>query len=422
MSDRRPDAAHTRSSHGTGELDRLIVRILFLHPSYPGQFGHVARALAADGNRCIFVCEEVREEHDGVQILPYEPIRPARRNGYLTQDFEDAVSRAHVVYEILKHQRNELAPDLIVGHANWGSSLFVSELFPDVPVVDYFEYFHQPHGSQIDFRPDFPPAERTVLRHHVQNASALLRLEACTAGYTPTSHQQGLLPERYRPKVRVIHDGIDTSFWRRSFQPGATPGPRIVTYVSRGLEAIRGFDIFMRVAKRICDVHPDVVFMVVGSDEAVYGDDLEHLGGSTLKAHVLRQGDYDLDRIRFLGWVPRERLVDVLSLSDLHIYLTTPFVLSWSLLNAMACGCTILASDTDPVREVITDGANGLLRGFFDVEGLADTALEVLEDPERYRRLGEAAERTIHERFAVDVVLPRIRSFYEEIASGSRAR
>lgn len=398
------------------------MRILFVHPSYPGQFGHVARAMVAGGDRCTYVCEEVREDQDGVQTLTYEPAEPGRRDGYLTQDFEAAISRAHAVYETLKEHRNALDPDLVVGHANWGSSLFVPELFPDVPVIDYFEYFHHPHGSEIDFRPDFPPAERTVLRHHVQNASVLLHLEACAAGYAPTAHQSGLLPERYRSKVRVIHDGVDMSFWRRSFEPRSPSGSLIVTYVSRGLEAIRGFDIFMRVAKRICDARPDVVFMVVGSDEVVYGNDEEHLGGMTLKEHVLRQDDYDLDRIRFLGWLPRERLPDLLSLSDLHIYLTTPFVLSWSLLNAMACGCTILASDTQPVREVIVDGTNGLLRGFFDVDGLADAALQVLEDPGRYRHLGEAAERTIRDQYSLEAVLPLMRSFYEEIASGARQR
>jgi glycosyltransferase involved in cell wall biosynthesis len=196
----------------------------------------------------------------------------------------------------------------------------------------------------------------------------------------------------------------------------------MVTYVARGFEAMRGFDIFMRVAKRICDARPDVVFMVIGSDEVVYGNDLEHIVGGSLREHVLRQDDYDLDRIRFLGWLPREQVVNVLSLSDLHVYLTTPFVLSWSLLNAMACGCTVLGSDTEPVREVIEDGTNGLLRDFFDVTALADAALEVLDEPARFRHLGEAAERTIHERYALSIVIPTLRSFYAEIASGSGSR
>jgi glycosyltransferase involved in cell wall biosynthesis len=399
------------------------VRILFVHPSFPGQFGHIARALVADyGDECTFVCEEVHEGDDSIRTIVYEPHGPDRPTGYLIQDFETELSHARGAYEALKPHRDELAPDLVVGHANWGSSLFLPELFPQASVIDYFEYFHHPHGSAIDFRPDFPPSERTVLRHRVQNASVLLHLEGCDAGYTPTAFQHRLLPEGYRSKVRVIPDGIDTSVWRRSFDPGfASDGPRIVTYVSRGLEAMRGFDIFMRVAKRICDTRPDVVFMVVGSDDVVYGNDLEHIDGASLREHVLRQDDYDLDRIRFLGWLPSRELVNVLSLSDLHVYLTAPFVLSWSLLNAMACRCTVLASDTEPVRDVIADGTNGLLRGFFDVDALTEAALDVLEAPARFRHLGKAAERTILERFSLETVVPAMRSFYAEIASGSRA-
>lgn len=397
------------------------MRIAFIHPSYPGQFGHIARALALEyGDECTFVCEETHEAVDVIRTIDYEPLGPARPTGYLIQDLETELGHAHGVYEALKPLRDELAPELIVGHANWGSSLFVPELFPDVPTIAYVEYFHHPHGSAIDFRPDFPPAERAVLRHRVQNASVLLHLEACTAAYTPTRFQQSLLPERYRSEVRVIHDGVDTSFWRRSFEP-STDGTRIVTFVARGLEAIRGFDIFMRVAQAICEVRSDVVFMVVGSEEVVYGNDLEHMKGSSLKEHLLREGDYDLDRIRFLGWLTREELVNVLSLSDLHVYLTTPFVLSWSVLNAMACACVVLGSDTDPVREVIQDGVNGLLRDFFDIDALTEAALEVLDDPSRFRHLGAAAERTIHERYSLETVLPELRAFYERIASGSRA-
>lgn len=400
------------------------MRILFVHPSYPGQFGHIARVLAVEhGDECTFVCAESHEDDDVVRKIAYEPRGPERPTGYLIQDFEDALAHGQGVFEALEPHRNTLAPDLVVGHADWGSALFVPELFPDVPVINYVEYFHHPHGSAIDFRPDFPPAERTLLRHRVQNASVLLQLESCSAAYTPTSFQHELLPERYRSKVRVIHDGVDTAIWRRSFEPGSgQKGTRIVTYVARGFEAMRGFDIFMRVAKRICDARPDIVFMVIGSDEVVYGNDLEHIEGGSLKEHILRQDDYDLDRIRFLGWLPREDLVNVLSLSDLHIYLTIPFVLSWSLLNAMACGCTVLGSDTAPVREVIEDGANGLLRDFFDVTALTDAALEVLDEPARFRHLGEAAERTIQERYSLGTVVPTLRSFYAEIASGSGSR
>ncbi len=169
------------------------------------------------------------------------------------------------------------------------------------------------------------------------------------------------------------------------------PSTRIVTYVSRGFESMRGFDIFMHAAKRVYREFPDVLFVVVGSDRICYGGDLKYIRHPTFREHVMAQDDYDPSKFVFTGQVSPVELVDLLSLSDLHIYLTVPFVLSWSLLNALACGCTVLASNTAPVVEVVTDGVNGLLADFFDVEGLAEKALAVLRDPPAYRELGERA-------------------------------
>ena len=179
---------------------------------------------------------------------------------------------------------------------------------------------------------------------------------------------------------------------------------------------MRGFDIFMRVAKRICVADPRVVFLVVGSDRVRYGGDLRRIEERSFKDHILEQDDYDLERILFLGTVSRRALVHIFSLSDLHIYLTVPFVLSWSLLNAMSCECTVLASDTAPVREVIQDGVNGLMCDFFDVDGMTARALDVLRNPDAHRTLGAAARATVCERYGCEVTLPRMVAFYEEIA------
>jgi glycosyltransferase involved in cell wall biosynthesis len=188
--------------------------------------------------------------------------------------------------------------------------------------------------------------------------------------------------------------------------------------VSRGLETLRGFDIFMKIAKLVYETYPDVVFFVVGGEEAAYGE-MKRLPEKSFKEHVLNQDQYDLEKIQFLGILAPEVLVQILSMSDLHIYLTAPFALSWSLLNAMACGCVVLASDTAPVSEVITSGHNGILRDFFDVEGFADVAVGVLRDPQSYRDLGTAAVRTVREGYDMDVALPGMTSFYEEVAAGA---
>jgi glycosyltransferase involved in cell wall biosynthesis len=255
----------------------------------------------------------------------------------------------------------------------------------------------------------------------------LLDLVNCRCGYSPTSYQRGLFPEVLRHKLAVIFDGIPTDVYhrrqdvpRRIGDRAIAASTRIVTYVSRGFESMRGFDIFMRVAKRIYQNHPDVLFAIIGSDRICYGGDDKHIQHRTFREHVLAQDHYDLSKFLFTGLLPPRTLVDVFSLSDLHIYLTVPFVLSWSLLDALACGCTVLASDTAPVREIITEGENGLLADFFDVEGLATRALEVLRDPADYRSMGLRAVGLIQDRYALDVTLPRLVELFERARASGR--
>jgi glycosyltransferase involved in cell wall biosynthesis len=189
-----------------------------------------------------------------------------------------------------------------------------------------------------------------------------------------------------------------------------------VTYCAYGLEPARGFDIFMKVARRIAAARSDVLFVVVGADRSYYGPSGGATGPGTFRAHVLAQADYDLDRFLFTGQVGEETLAELLSLSDLHIYLTVPFVLSWSLMNALACGVTVLASDVAPVREMIKHEWNGLLAGFDDVDGLAREALRVLAEPERFRPLGAAGSRLIDDHYSLERTLPPTLELYRTAA------
>jgi glycosyltransferase involved in cell wall biosynthesis len=399
------------------------VHVLFVHRNFPAQFGYLAGELARrNGWRCTFVSETEPGEAAGIEKIQYRLSGDGGEHGYLlTRVIEEDVRHAAAVYERLKPLRDSLRPDLIVGHSGLGPTLFLPDLFPATPLISYFEDFYKPRRSAMEFRTDWPVSEKGRLGARVVNATVLLDLEYCTAGYTPTRFQHGLLPAAYAGKVRVLHDGIDTNFWRRreNVPPrSAFSSPRIVTYVSRGLETLRGFDIFMKIAKLVYETYPDVVFFVVGGEEAAYGE-MKRLPEKSFKEHVLNQDQYDLEKIQFLGILAPEVLVQILSMSDLHIYLTAPFALSWSLLNAMACGCVVLASDTAPVSEVITSGHNGILRDFFDVEGFADVAVGVLRDPQSYRDLGTAAVRTVREGYDMDVALPGMTSFYEEVAAGA---
>jgi glycosyltransferase involved in cell wall biosynthesis len=172
----------------------------------------------------------------------------------------------------------------------------------------------------------------------------------------------------------------------------------------------------MRVAKQLCERRSDVVFLVAGADRVFYGNDERVTGRASFKSWVLEQDNYDLSRFIFLDWISPTLLAQLLAISDLHIYLTVPFVLSWSLFNALACGATVLASDTEPVREVIEHGKNGLLAGFFDVDGLSETAHQVLDSPAEFLVLGDAAVTTVCQRYSYDVCLPRLATFFEEAA------
>jgi glycosyltransferase involved in cell wall biosynthesis len=390
----------------------------------PAQFGHIARHLIrARGWPCTFVSNTPAGEVDGIKKIAYTTEGGARETThYCSRTFENAIWHAHGVFEACK-ARPDLRPDLIVGHSGFGSTMFLPELYPDVPIVNYFEFYYHPHHSDMDFRPDFPPDELDYLRARARNAMLLLDLETCRHGYSPTHYQRQLFPETYRPKIEVIFDGIETDlFRRRSGVPrrigerSISGSTRIVTYVSRGFEAMRGFDIFMQVAQRVYREFPDVVFVVVGSDRVCYGGDAKHIRHNTFLEHVMAQSDYDLTKFLFTGLLPVTDLVDVLSLSDLHIYLTVPFVLSWSLMDALACGCTVVASNTAPVREMIEDGRNGRLCEFFDVEGFATQAIEVLREPGRFRNLGREAEARIRGEYAIAVTLPRLARFFEQVA------
>lgn len=405
------------------------MHVLFVHRNFPAQFGHIARHLITEkGWRCSFVSETDPGNVSGIRKIQYKVSGGATKaTHFCSRTFENGVWHASAVYDSVRTLRDELSPDLIVGHSGFGSTLFLPELWPGIPVISYFEYFYRPHGSDIDFRTEWPVPTENFLRSRARNAMILLDLEYCTAGYSPTRWQHSLLPQGYADKIRVIHDGIDTSVWHRRADvprhaslPSLHPETRLITYVSRGFESMRGFDVFMRSAKRIYSEYPNVKFLVVGSDRVCYGGDLAHIKEKSFREHVLKQDTYDMDKFIFPGRVPPEQLAALLSASDLHVYLTVPFVLSWSMLNAMACGCVVLGSSTPPVEEFIQEGKTGLLAAFSDVDTIAAKALAVLRDPDAFRPLGDAAVELIQTRYSLATVLPEIVTFYESTAGKQR--
>ncbi len=405
----------------------LSVHILFVHQNFPAQFGHIAAYLAKHkGFRCSFASQQPAGLRAGIDCIQYKIKGGAtEKTHYLSRTFENAAWHSHALFQALE-ARADVKPDLVVAHIGFLSTALLRELY-DCPIVNYFEYYYHTVGADMDFRPEFPCPVINRLRAHMRNAKILLDLESCDVGYSPTRWQRSLFPRTYRNKLRVIFDGIDTALWKPS--PAALrciqgrtvpPGTHIVTYVSRGMESIRGFDIFMKAARLLCERRKDVLFVVVGEDRVCYGGDLEFTGARSFKDWVLARHNYDLSRFIFTGLLPTPALAELLAITDLHIYLTVPFVLSWSLLDAMACGATVLASDTPPVREMVTHGKTGLLTDFFDEERLAATAAKVLDAPQDFKHLGKAAVEMIRERYSLDVCLPQMLALYEDAAHARR--
>ena len=417
------------------------MQVLYVHQNFPAQFGHIAWHLTNKlGWKCWFATETPAGDAGGVEKVQYHRAGGAtQQTHFCSRTFENGVFNCDGVFNALR-ARPDIQPDLVVGHSGFGSTLFMRDLYPKVPIINLFEYFYRPGHPESDmgYRHDlgWQLPEIYFRRARCRNAMILLDLENCSAGYCPTEFQRSTLPDAYQHRLRVLFDGVERSCYHAyndSLRPaighrsvrqiaGVTvpADTRIVTYVSRGFESMRGFDLFMRSARIIAHKFPDVVFLIVGTDRIAYGGDETFLPKDTsFKQWVLSQGEYDLSRFHFLGNIMPTDLGRLLAVSDLHVYLTVPFVLSWSMMDAMSCGAVVLGSDTAPVREMIRDGENGLLANLFDPEEIAEKAVKVLRDPAAYRPLGRAAERMIEERYSVEAVLPGMVAMYEEVA-GSR--
>lgn len=399
------------------------MHVLFVHKNYPAQFGHIARHLIdKHGFRCTFASEKPPAKWNGLERIQYVNTGGATaKTHFCSRTFENQIWHSQGLFHALQ-ARPDIQPDLIVGHSGFVSTIYLRELY-DCPIINYFEFFYHTRNSDLDFRHDLPTyGTPELLRARTRNAIFLLELNDCDRGYSPTEFQRSQLPAEYRDKIVTIFDGIDTNVWQPVDQPSRMIGGwqlpedrKIVTYVSRGMEAMRGFDIFMKIAKRICDQRDDVLFVVVGEDRVAYGGDSRFTEGKTFKQWILSKDDYDLNRILFLGRVPPPQLAELFSISDLHIYLTAPFVLSWSLMDALACGTTVLASETAPVQEMIEHQVNGLLFDFFDVDAAVAQANQVLDDPHAFRGLGESATEMVRERYSLEVCLPNMLELYQSV-------
>jgi glycosyltransferase involved in cell wall biosynthesis len=408
------------------------VNVLFIHDAFPAQFGRLALELTKRHNwRCSFLVQSLSScptpslemlELLDVQKVPLSAEHRSSDGIPWPQIYGHYLEQCRTVHDAVVARRGP-RPDLIVAHGGRGAPTLLLREAVDCPIIIYCEYYFANSHRDISYRIDLPPAEPALFFPRCINAPTLATLVDCDAGYSATHWQKQSFPNRFHNKIQVHFDGIETEL----YHPGPAPrrigdtvipaGTRVVTFVSRGLESIRGFDLFMKVADRIARARSDVVFVVVGGEEIHYGWDKLHTGSPSFKQWVLSQQAYDLSRFLFPGRILPDQLADILRISDLHVYLTAPFVLSWSLLDAMATGCVVLGSDVPPVREVIQPGQNGLIEPLFDIERLTETALRVLADPAEFAPLGRAARRTIEEHYSLETCIPPLGAFLESVAT-----
>ncbi|MBB6250741.1 glycosyltransferase [Nitrospirillum iridis] len=387
-----------------------MFRVLFLHRDFPGQFRHLAGALVADPRVEVRgLGERVETALPGLVPTLYGPVPTVapETHPYLHR-VADYVARGQAaLVAALTLARGGYRPDLIIGHAGFGDTLYLKDLWPDVPVVGYFEFYYHGHGVDLGFDPEFPCSLDDVARVRTLNAVNLLALEAADLAVSPTRWQRDLHPMPFRERIQVLHDGVDTGLARplavAAFPlPGGrvlTPSDEVVTYVARDLEPYRGFHVFMRALPAILRRRPRAQVVVAGGDGVSYGVPPTEGGGWRGRMMAEVGGNLDLSRVHFLGPVDHGRFLDLMRLSSAHVYLTYPFVLSWSLLEAMACGALVVASATPPVMEVVEDGVNGLLVPFFESATLADRVVEGLERGAVLAPLRQMARRTVETRF-----------------------
>lgn len=407
------------------------MKVLFVHQSFPAQYKHIARVLAAQpGNEVVALHQGRGRDVPGVRGILYQPT-PSKATGHAR--FEPGLSlaleNANAVLEQARRLKAEgFRPDIMLGHNGWGETLFLKDVWPDVPLLSFFEFFYHAEGADTGFDPEFPPDGDVRPRLRMMNTVNLLGLHAADWGQSPTVFQAQQYPALYRSRLSVVHDGIDTDAIRpnpnRSITlPGRdaplTVADEVVTYVSRNLEPYRGFHVFMRALPEILGRRPKAQVIVVGGDDVSYGPRLA--GKQCFREALLAEqaGRIDLERVHFLGQLPYEHFLALLQISAVHVYLTYPFVLSWSMLEAMSAGCLVVGSATPPVQEVIRHGDNGLLVDFFDTKGLADRIDAVLDHPDRMAELRAAARRTVVERYDLNrVCLPIQLALVEDLVAG----
>lgn len=409
-------------------------RFLFIHQNFPGQFRHVAAALADDPKNTVVglgSAERVKVNPNPdprIRVYGYKFLRgeSGKIHHYL-REYQDHIRRGQaVVRALLQLRKRGFLPDVIVAHPGWGEALFLREVFPKARVLLHCEFFYQGVGADLGFDPEFPSTFDQRAKVQIRNSTQLVSLASADGGISPTAWQRERYPADFQPKIVQLHEGIDSNLVRpdRSARlelagQSWTSGEEIVTYVARNLEPYRGFHLFMRSLPELLAARPKVRVVVAGGDGVSYGRAAPN--GKTYQQHLAQElgNTVDWNRVFFVGHLRYPDYLKLLQVSACHVYLTYPFVLSWSMMEAMSSGCAVVASDTAPVRELVEHNKNGMLVDFFDVKAISAAVAALLDDRSKAQKLGAAARNRIVKDYDLQTTcLPK----WLEWVTGNEAR
>lgn len=382
------------------------MNILFLHRDFPGQFKYIAPAIAQNPlNLVLFITAEDKiPSVAGINKLVYKVPNAAKQCHQFAKTFEENVLHGRAAAEIgVAMKQKGIIPDIIFAHS-WGLGIFMKDVFPDVPVLNYFEWFWNAEGAVVGFDgKQLTTDKKAELR--ASNAQTLIDLCSCDSGITPTEWQKNQFPKDFHNKIKVIHDGVDTEICKPDanatfFIPDKnltlTAQDEVITYATRGMEPYRGFPQVMEAIEKLQKLRPNAHFIIGGEDRVCYGEKLSH---GSYKQMMLKKLDLDMSRIHFVGGLTFNDYLKILQISSVHIYSTMPFVLSWSILEAMACECCVVASSTAPVLEVVEDNKNGLLFDFYNVDELVEKVEFALNNPTKSTEIRKKARQAVLDKY-----------------------
>lgn len=406
------------------------MKVLFVHQNFPGQFLHLAPALKARGHDCRALTDAKNQREMPIQIMRYRHETPppdpmaTRLGRNFTQMTDRGVTVARACLQL--RDKHGYTPDVIFGHSGWGETLFLKEVWPEAKLIVYAEFYYRGVGRDVGFdtefsRDGFDPV-MTAQARAAHLGQSLLHADAALA---PTKWQASTYPAALQPMIKVIFDGVNTATMAPNPNASVTlpdgrtlrSGDEVLTFVNRNLEPYRGYHVFMRALPDVMAARPNAQVVIVGGDDVSYGAAAPK--GQTWKQIFLDEvrDKLDLSRVHFMGKVPYPQFVALMQISRAHAYLTYPFVLSWSMLEAMSAGAYVIGSRSAPVEELIVDGVNGKLVDFFDVTAWSDALTEALAAPERFAPLRVAARQTILDNYDLfSNCMPRMVEFVESFA------